>query len=332
MIEGLLMLLRDPDYRVRFFLARRIGVLFQTWDGHKELFQDICSNFGVTLVVSSVEKLVSAREVLAAGPQPQPTMETVIITLMHIAFYSEKVELEAVFMMCAVAAIDPCQRELVYAVLHNLSRQLKYTSMLKYLEELMGSILFCWVACGVSLVALVEIRQLFVSDAEPSYFIQYCCHWLLPALVLQGDSSNLSWVAKVACQPLAVLVKNHFVPIFAICMAQHCSKKSGWEKGAVVLQSSILHLAEISENERDKLIKKHMVSIVSNILSLASCASDPPVPLFSRDTITLGIRTVVDGFLEMCISTRHSLIYLCSFCSFYVHICSYWTLAGRTIL
>ena len=41
MIEGLLMLLRDPDYRVRFFLARRIGVLFQTWDGHKELFQDI---------------------------------------------------------------------------------------------------------------------------------------------------------------------------------------------------------------------------------------------------------------------------------------------------
>ncbi|KAK9995769.1 hypothetical protein SO802_020455 [Lithocarpus litseifolius] len=299
MIEGLLMLLRDPDYRVRFFLARRIGVLFQTWDGHKELFQDICSNFGVTLVVSSKEKLVTAREVLAAGPQPQPVLETVIITLMHIAFYSEKVELEAVFMMCAVAAIDPCQRELVNAVLHNLSRQLKYTSMLKYLEELMGSIIFCWVACGVSLVALVEIRQLFVSDAEPSYFVQYCCHWLLPALVLHGDSSNLSWVAKVACQPLEVLVKSHFVPIFAICMALHCSKKSGWEKGAVVLQSSILHLAEISESERDKLIKKHMVSIVSHILSLASCASDPPVPLFSRDTIVHAVQTVVDGFLEM---------------------------------
>ncbi|KAK7852517.1 serine/threonine-protein kinase atm [Quercus suber] len=206
---------------------------------------------------------------------------------------------QAVFMMCAVAAIDPCQRELVNAVIHNLSRQLKYTSMLKYLEELMGSIIFCWVACGVSLVALVEIRQLFVSDAEPSYFIQYCCHWLLPALVLHGDISNLSWVAKVACHPLAVLVKNHFVPIFAICMALHCSKKSGWEKGAVVLQSSILRLAEISESERDKLIKKHMVSIVSHILSLASCASDPPVPLFSKDAIVHAVQTVVDGFLEM---------------------------------
>lgn len=41
MIEGLFVLLRDPDYRVRFFLARRVGVLFQTWDGHEELFQDI---------------------------------------------------------------------------------------------------------------------------------------------------------------------------------------------------------------------------------------------------------------------------------------------------
>lgn len=42
----------------------------------------------------SKEKLVTAREVLAAGPQPRPTMETVIITLMHLALYSEKVELE----------------------------------------------------------------------------------------------------------------------------------------------------------------------------------------------------------------------------------------------
>lgn len=42
------------------------------------------------------------------------------------------------------------------------------------------------------------------------------------------------------------------------------------------------------------------VSIVSNILSLASCASDPVLPFFSRDTIARAIVTVVDGFLEMC--------------------------------
>lgn len=46
------------------------------------------------LVVSSKEKLVTAKEVLDAGPHPQPIMETVIITLMHLALHSEKIELE----------------------------------------------------------------------------------------------------------------------------------------------------------------------------------------------------------------------------------------------
>lgn len=45
-------------------------------------------------MLSLKEKLVTAREVLAAGPQPRPIIETVIVTLMHVALYSEKVELE----------------------------------------------------------------------------------------------------------------------------------------------------------------------------------------------------------------------------------------------
>ncbi|EXB87890.1 Serine/threonine-protein kinase ATM [Morus notabilis] len=299
MIERLLLMLRDTDYRVRLSVARHIGVLFQTWEGHEELFEDICSNFGVTLVVSSKGKIVTASEVLASGPQPCPTMETIIVTLMHLALYSEKIEQQAVFMMCVISAIDPSQRELVFVVLDNLSRKLQYTTRFKYLEELIASILFCWVACGVSLAALVEIRQLFVADSEPSYFMLYCCNWLLPTLVLHGDSSNLSWVSKIAGQPLSILVKDHFVQIFSICIGLHCSNTSGGHKGADVLQNSILQLAQISESERDTLIKKHMVSIVSQILSRASCASEPAVPFFSLDTVERSIRTVVDGFLEM---------------------------------
>ena len=60
--------------------------------------------------------------------------------------------------------------------------------------------------------------------------------------------------------------------------------------------------------------------IVSHILSLASCASDPPVPLFSMVTIMHVVQAVVDGFLEMCFAFLHSLIYLCSFVEPYVHI------------
>lgn len=75
--------------------------------------------------------------------------------------------------------------------------------------------------------------------------------------MLQATGTSILW--QIAREPLADLVKNHFVPIFSISMAWHCSERSDSELGALVLQSSILHLAEISEIERDKLIKKHLV-------------------------------------------------------------------------
>lgn len=58
-------------------------------------FGCFCSlNFGVPMVVYSKGKVIHAKEVLAAGPQPQPIMETVVITLMHLALHSERIELE----------------------------------------------------------------------------------------------------------------------------------------------------------------------------------------------------------------------------------------------
>ncbi|XP_075512286.1 serine/threonine-protein kinase ATM-like isoform X2 [Primulina tabacum] len=201
-IDKLFMLLRDPDYRVRLCLARRIGVLFQTWDGHFELFQDVCFYYICCCFYRSLPKRTSQ--------------------------------------CCA----------------WQLSKETCYTNRTKFLEELMGPILFNWVACGVSLVALVEARGIFASNLEPMNFIKYCCPWLLPALILQEDANSLKWVAKVACQPCAALVKSHFVHIFSVCMAMHCSKKAGWERGSRVLETSILLIVHISEHERDELINK----------------------------------------------------------------------------
>lgn len=64
---------------------------------------------------------------------------------------------------------------------------------------------------------------------------------------------------QVACEPLAEMIKNHFVYVFSVCIVLRCSKKAGWEKGSAVLESLILDIAKISETERDKLIKTHMV-------------------------------------------------------------------------
>ncbi|XP_020591737.1 serine/threonine-protein kinase ATM [Phalaenopsis equestris] len=299
LIGRLFEMLQDRDYRVRIFLARKVGVLFHTWDGHNELFHDICSNFGVELVRTSKERVVKAHEVIALGAQPVLGIESAIITLAHLAFFSEKVEVEAVFMMCVAAAIVPCLRKLAYALLDNLSEVLQYDSRAKYLEELMGSIMARWVACEVSLAKLLEVQELFVTSSEPQFFIRYCCPWLLPPLVLRRDIPNLEWLSKTISQSLPLLAKEYFVPIFAMCMAVYCNERPGKEFCGATVSDSILHVAKVSERERDDLIKRNMVSIVSFLLSLASSCGDTEMPFFPNETIILSVQTVVDGFLEI---------------------------------
>ncbi|GLJ18554.1 hypothetical protein SUGI_0330040 [Cryptomeria japonica] len=297
--ERLFPMLSDTDYRVRLKISKSLSVLFQTWNGHEELFQDVCCNFGVKLVTANKEKVVTAREVLEAGIQAEPFMETALVTLGQLALSSEKVEEEAVFMICAVAAINPSHRLLICAILDRLAKQINYVTRFKYLEQLMRSILSRWIKAQLNLAALIEMRDLFIVKGEPQDFIQFCCPMLLPPLILKGNESDLNWIAMVASEPVAALVKHHFASIFAACLPLHCGNKKGdQEKAVAVLQGFILRVTMMSEDERDALIKKQMMAIVSSLIDLCHSGSEPQFPYFSKDTIVLAIQTVVDGFLE----------------------------------
>uniref|UniRef100_J3KVN7 Serine/threonine-protein kinase ATM n=1 Tax=Oryza brachyantha TaxID=4533 RepID=J3KVN7_ORYBR len=299
MIGHLLSMLHDTDYRVRLYLARKIVVLFQVWEGHSELFHDVCSNIGVKMVQFSNENPVKAREVLAIGPQPVPIIETALITLAHLSLQSEDVEVECIFMISAVAAIEPSQRELAYALFDSVSKRLSYASRSKYLDQLIGPILFRWVACEVSLVSLVEVEEMFgFKSAEPKNFIEHCCPWLLSFLILRGDTADLNWLSKILSQPLSAVIKRYFVPIFGLCIAARCGSGPEKDISETVLCESLLQLGEISEPERDDLIKKHMVSIVGFLLSVSSSSRQPEIPHFSKEAVVHSVKTVVDGFME----------------------------------
>uniref|UniRef100_A0A0E0JD53 Serine/threonine-protein kinase ATM n=1 Tax=Oryza punctata TaxID=4537 RepID=A0A0E0JD53_ORYPU len=299
MIGHLLSMLHDTDYRVRLYLARKIVVLFQIWEGHSELFHDICSSIGVKMVQFSNENPVKAREVLAIGTQPVPIIETALITLAHLSLQSEDIEVECVFMISAVAAIEPSQRELAYALFDSVSKRLNYASRSNYLDQLIGPILFRWVACEVSLVSLVEVKEMFgFKLGEPKNFIEHCCSWLLSFLILRGDTANLNWLSKILSQPLSAVIKGYFVPIFGLCIAARCGTWPEKDLAETVLCESLLQLGEISEPERDDLIKKHMVSIVGFLLSVSSSSRQPEIPHFSKEAVAHSVKTVVDGFMD----------------------------------
>jgi hypothetical protein len=91
-MDKLLVLLHDPEYRVRQLLAKRVKALFETWDGHHGMLQDVCANLGVKMVMVTEDKVVPATEVEHAGRMLPTLTETAIMTLGEIAALSEKVE------------------------------------------------------------------------------------------------------------------------------------------------------------------------------------------------------------------------------------------------
>nr|CAB3472554.1 unnamed protein product [Digitaria exilis] len=259
----------------------------------------VSSTIGAKMVAFSINSPVTAREVLAVGPQPVPVIETALITLAHLSVHSEDVEVECVFMISAAAAIEPSQRELVYALFDSISRRLGYSSRSKYLGHVMGPILFRWVACGMSLVSLVEVQEMFgYRSAEPKNFVEHCSSWLLPFLILRGDAADLNWISKILSQPLSVIIKRYFVQIFGLSIAARCGTGPEKDLAETALCESLLQLGEIPEVERDDLIKKHMVSIVAFLLSISSSAHGPQIPYFSKEVIALAVKTVVDGFVD----------------------------------
>uniref|UniRef100_A0A0D9UVU8 Serine/threonine-protein kinase ATM n=1 Tax=Leersia perrieri TaxID=77586 RepID=A0A0D9UVU8_9ORYZ len=273
-IGHLLSMLHDTDYRVS-------------------------SNIGVKMVQFSYENPVKAREVLAIGPQSVPLIETSLITLAHLSLQSEDVEVECVFMISAVAALELSQRELAYALFDSVSKRLNYASRSKYLNQLIGQILFRWFACELSLVSLVEVKEMFgFKSADPKNFIEHCCSWLLPFLILRGDTADLNWLSKILSKPLSDVIKGHFVPIFGLCITARCGSGPEKDLAETVLCESLLQLGEISEPERDDLIKKHMVSIVGFLLSISSSSRQPEIPYFSTETVAHSVKTVVDGFMD----------------------------------
>ncbi|XP_047067678.1 serine/threonine-protein kinase ATM-like isoform X2 [Lolium rigidum] len=163
-------------------------------------------------------------------------------------------------MISAVAAIEPSQRELAYALFDSISRKLSYASRTKYLDQLIGPILFRWVACEVSLVSLLEVQEMFgFNSAKPKNFIEHICSWLLLFLILRGDAADLNWISKVLLQPLSAVIKGYFVPIFGLSIAARCGTGPEKDLAETVLYESVLQFGEISELERDDLIRKHML-------------------------------------------------------------------------
>ncbi|KAH7439431.1 hypothetical protein KP509_04G060500 [Ceratopteris richardii] len=295
LLDTFLTYLHDVDYRVRYIMCRNVKILFHAYTGHEGLLRDICVNLGINILNPSDAAAISKGVSLTSKDRRMD--ETAVMTLGEVAACSEKVEVEAVFMVCATAADSAPLRSISRTILDRLARQLHYPNRWKYLSHLLSRILFYWIKVRLPLPTLVEIKDLLVCNSEPVDFLNYSASMMLPPLLLYDRDDELTWLSKVVSKPVSTLVKDSFVAIFSTLLPMYChGSEKGRESAHSVLQGKMLTVANLSEDDRDILIRKHMVSIVNSLFQLCSVADSPQFPLYTKQAIISSVQTVVDGF------------------------------------
>lgn len=298
-IDALMALMKSPHYRVRRHMAKLVPKLLASFRDEVVL-DEIIDRVGVPLPVVGNQRLVTYAEAQAAEKSPSAYGETAILILAEAAAASEVVEPETVFMLCAHGASHKEHWDLVAAVLDCLARRLGYSDRHLLLEQHLLGLLSKWVAAGVPLVSLIASRGVLHGPGSPREFLLWCMDRLLGPLLLAEDFEQLERVAELAGEPLSALLRQHFTTVFATISAVYCEEdisEEERERLTGILQSSMLEAMEITEAERDDLLKRFGAGVVTQLLALASAAQQPQPPFHSGGVIGEAICTLVDGMI-----------------------------------
>eukprot|EP00850_Spirogloea_muscicola_P022712 SM000308S11822 [mRNA] locus=s308:82698:105864:+ [translate_table: standard] len=287
-------LVNDEEYRVHQQLSQSITILFLIWEDHFTLFSEL-RNVVKTQQPPNLANTCSQ----ALGCDSLEKAETYATTLGVVAAASANVESEIIFLLSTHAAEQPSHRLLIAAVFDHLALELKYSVRWKLLQLHTASLAASWVSNGLSLQALFEEWHLFLPDGGLRDFAEWFSPYLLPPLLLTARTEDITYIAKVLNISTPKLVMDNFAPTFgAILPLYQTNVKEDTVKASSVLQGLMLEVAEISENERDLLISKKLLSIVSVILSHTSVNEEPKLQQYSKQVIVEALRTVIDGFWQ----------------------------------
>ncbi|CAI6002499.1 unnamed protein product [Closterium sp. NIES-65] len=120
---------------------------------------------------------------------------------------------------------------------------------------------------------------------------------VLPALLLLGRESDVQFLAEALQAPAPRLLKESFPHVVAALLPFRQSELDTWQKEAAtrVLTTGLLATAGWSEVERDQLLTKHMVPIITSLLQHTSSQQHPSLPSFPTACIRATICTLVDS-------------------------------------
>eukprot|EP00898_Chlorokybus_atmophyticus_P004026 jgi/Chlat1/4624/Chrsp3S05582 len=289
--DMLLPLIRDTDFVVRQHMARILPIMFDCFSDHvqvfttlKQVLEDDLGTGWYRLQRGDVSNIVPEHA------------ETAILALGQVAVASAAVEKQAVFMLCAHAALYQQQEGLVAAVLDSVAAQLTYTSRLQFMKYHQSAIAEQWVTDLLPLEDLQYVQHLLVGEGDLQTYYTSLAGFLLPSLMVhkrRGDLEQLITFCGASESTLQQFLKNHFAAVFArLLLAQ----------ARDILQGPLLKDMQLLVSERAQLLKKRFTSVVMELLDCVSADDDPAASLYPAAAVT---RAILDTAL-LCYPSANS--------------------------
>ena len=157
-------LLRDPDFRVRHFMSRKISILFNLYENTEALYLDVERRLGVAEKSSTGKSSQESHNLLH---QTEEELKTVLLTLAEIVCSCEVNEERILRIFVAVASLDEKSNRSVISILDEVAKRSRFSSRVEFLENSLSQIVSLWIG-GTDVHSPRSIFQFPWNILEPS--------------------------------------------------------------------------------------------------------------------------------------------------------------------
>ncbi len=272
-----LLLLKDPDFRVRLQVCRDISVLFAVYEEHESLYQTI---------------LDMLSPMLASGTSVD-TRLTPLITLGSIARVSRVNELNIAFQFCSSWSETSLSAAIL--VLEGVACDLGYTSLASYLAELLPDLFSVWFGAGLKLAAF-PFQFLGFRDAV-SFFVAHVAA-IVPKCVFYELVDELQYLAKQCGTVVKVMLIEHLPAVYAhVQPLFSCGKQ---DKGRRVMEVLLPKLGVTEQVVSQEISGIRFDSFLFALLDVVSTTSEgdhaPQPPVYSQSVVKAVFVYLGNGF------------------------------------
>jgi len=278
LVNVILSMMLDDDYRVRLRAAHDATILFELFPESTTIFDDIYQEIlPIVTSPSSQDYNVKPEELC-----------TFLLSLEEICVTSpanEEISLLAILLHGSTLPT------LVIAILKRISSKLAFHSVMELLEANISFLLQNWLLVANSDARQFPFTLLGVEDFDQ--FVRRYDYIVVPIFVFLCNKASLKVVSDICNSSAAQLIKSHFPAVFETTFPLYFFTDE--KPKAISICENFLR-SYISKQEYDKLIPSHIDVVIIQLLEVLSPRAEDLPPRYSKRSIKAVLSFLASAF------------------------------------